>query len=57
MAIPATSRGPAGMHPGLAEGHVYLVEGTDGKFALVRLPERRLEIRLLRARRHVDPMS
>ncbi len=40
MAIPATSRGPAGMHPDLAEGHVYLVEGTDGKFALVRLLEK-----------------
>ena len=39
MSIPATSRGPAGMHPGLAEGHVYLVQGTDEKYALVRVLE------------------
>jgi hypothetical protein len=40
MEIPATSRGPAGMHPGLAEGHTYLVQGTDEHYALVRILEK-----------------
>jgi hypothetical protein len=40
MEIPATSRGPAGMHPGLAEGHTYLVQTTDDHFALVRILEK-----------------
>jgi hypothetical protein len=44
MAIPATSRTPAGLFPGVAEGRTYLVEAVDGHFALLRILEKTPEV-------------
>jgi hypothetical protein len=40
MEIRATSRGPAGMYTGIAEGRTYLVQGADGHYSLVRVLEK-----------------
>jgi hypothetical protein len=40
MEIRATSRGPAGMYTGIAEGRTYLVQGADGHYSLVRILEK-----------------
>ena len=38
--IPRTSRNPAGLFPGIREGRTYLIQGTDGRYFLLRVLEK-----------------